>query len=297
MTGISEAGREAPAAPRRPRSLWERILYPFRRGRAPEPDHSVAFFTDTSVCIGCKACQVACKHWNMLPAEEPRLSGHSYDNTMRLSARTWRHVKFVETTLPGKPSNNMQGLHWLLASDSCKHCADPPCLRACPTGALVHTEYGGVYVQSDICNGCASCVAACPFGVIERDVDTGHSHKCTFCLDRVRDGMIPACAKTCPTASIAFGTLDDMRARARRRLNALRDAGVDDARLYGAEATSGYPALHNIFLLLEHPRRYALPETPVHPVVWLKGDYLRAALGLLTGLGVLTLLLVLGGNA
>lgn len=282
--------------PERPCSLWQRVLYPFRRGKTPAADKVVAFFTDTSVCIGCKACQVACKHWNMLPAEPSELSGHSYDNTMALSARTWRHVKFAEVVDFRTPSNNTQGLRWLLASDSCKHCSDPPCLRACPTGALVQTEYGSVYVQSDICNGCASCVAACPFGVIDRDESSGHSHKCTFCLDRVRDGMTPACAKTCPTASIRFGSLEEMREQARQRLAALHASGVDNACLYGLEATPDYPALHNIFLLLDVPRRYALPERPLHPVGRLRGDYLRAALGLLAGLGITMLSLMLGGN-
>ena len=298
---------------RPPRSLWEHILYPFRRG-AEREGRKVGFFTDTSVCIGCKACQVACKQWNMLPGEEPELSGHSYDNTMRLTARTWRHVAFVE--LPAAwPENDVvmdtganpgvdgepprrdaaRRMRWFFSSDTCKHCADPPCLRACPTGALVHTEYGTVYLQSDICNGCASCVAACPFGVVDFDEGTGHSHKCTLCLDRLRDGLVPACAKTCPTQSILFGPLDDLRRKARSRLKVLRSQGVSKARLYGLDPTASYPALHNIYLLQDEPTLYGLPAEPVHPALRLAGDYTRAALGLVFALGLVLYSLSLGG--
>lgn len=282
--------------PQRPHGFFQRVLYPFKRGQGPEQQDPVGFFTDTSVCIGCKACQVGCKHWNMLPGLEPSMSGHSYDNTLELSAHTWRHVKFSEIVDVDAPSNNIHGLRWLLASDSCKHCDDAPCLKACPTGALIRTEVGGVYAQSDICNGCASCVAACPFGVISRNEETGHSHKCTFCLDRVRDGLHPACARTCPTSSIRFGKLDEMRRAASNRLAQLQAQGVTGARLYGLEASEQYSSLHNIFLLMDHPRRYGLPESPLHPRHLLKGDYARAVLGIVAGVAVLSLSLIMGGS-
>lgn len=320
-----------------PRTLWERVLYPFRRGVRPEAREAVGFFTDTSLCIGCKACQVACKQWNMLPAEPPRLSGHSYDNTLDLSARTWRHVKFLEedraaacgantTNGPGgtggdspdmEPLRPAQGgspavspggasggaafsldavprMRWLFASDSCKHCADPPCLRACPTGALVQSEFGTVYPQADICNGCASCVAACPFGVIARDEASGHSHKCTLCLDRLRDGLPPACAKTCPTGSIRFGALTELRDVAAKRLTRLREGGESAARLYGMDPSPVYPELHVFYLLLDEPRRYGLPDAPRHPASLLGGDYMRAGAGLAAALGVVVLSLWAG---
>ena len=286
---------DAQGLPQKPRGFLQRVAYPFMRGAQPEQQEAVGFFTDTSVCIGCKACQVGCKHWNMLPRLEPRLSGRSYDNTLELSAKTWRHVKFAEVIAPDVPANNRQGLRWLLASDSCKHCDDAPCLRACPTGALVRTEVGGVYPQADICNGCASCVAACPFGVIARNEDTGHSHKCTFCLDRVRDGLHPACAKTCPAASIRFGKLEDMRNAARNRLARLHEQGITHARLYGLEATESYSSLHNIFLLLDSPARYGLPENPIHPALLLKGDYARAIAGVLLGVAVVSASVIFGG--
>src|SRR5689334_24405786 len=120
------------------------------------------FFTDTTVCIGCKACEVACKQWNQLPDDGFHFTGMSYDNTGHLGASTWRHVAFTERTGDG------DGFAWLLMSDVCKHCERAGCLEACPTGAITRTEFGSVYVQPDVCNGCGYCVVACPFGVIDR---------------------------------------------------------------------------------------------------------------------------------
>lgn len=278
---------------RKPHTLWQRLSYPFLRGRQAATPPPVAFFTDTSLCIGCKACQVACKQWNMLPGDAPHLSGHSYDNTLRLSAHDWRHVKFIEQIKEDATPNNRHNLFWLMASDSCKHCADAACLRACPTGALMHTEYGTVYAQSDICNGCASCVAACPFGVITRNEASGHSHKCAFCLDRLRDNLVPACAHTCPSGSIRFGTLEAMRSLATERLAVLHGQGVQEARLYGHEDFAAYSPLHNFFLLLDEPARYGLPDAPFHPRHHLVGDYARAAAGLLAGLALVALPLLI----
>ncbi len=156
---------------------------------------SMGFFTDTTVCIGCKACEVACKQWNQLPADGFHFTGNSYDNTSHLSATTWRHVAFKEQL------GDSQG-RWLMLSDVCKHCDEAPCQQSCPTGSIIYNEFGNVYVQPDICNGCGYCVSACPFGVLGRSPVDGHAHKCTLCYDRQRGGMMPACAKACPTGSI-----------------------------------------------------------------------------------------------
>ena len=187
----------------------------------------MGFFTDTSVCIGCKACEVACKEWNAVPEDGLELTGMSYDNSVGLGASTWRHVAFIEQI--GRPGSGPPsgggpaaesaapgGSRWLMSSDVCKHCTEAACLDVCPTGALMRTEFGTVVVQDDVCNGCGYCIPACPFGVIARRESDGGAHKCTLCYDRIGDGLTPACAKACPTQSIQFGPLDELRERAGR---------------------------------------------------------------------------------
>ena len=218
----------------------------------------VGFFTDTSVCIGCKACEVACKEWNGVPDEQLRFLATSYDNTGALGADTWRHVAFIEGSRPGDG-----GIRWLMSSDVCKHCTRAACLDVCPTGALFRTEFGTVVVQDDICNGCGYCVPACPFGVIDRREGDGRVWKCTLCYDRLRAGQVPACAKACPTESIQFGPLDELRARAAGRLGTLKEAGVSEARLYGADEEDGVGGFGAFFLLLDDPEVYGLPPDPV----------------------------------
>jgi formate dehydrogenase iron-sulfur subunit len=233
------------------------------------PGRSYGFFTDTSLCIGCKACEVACKEWNELPAEDGGLTGESYDNTSALGATTWRHVTFVEkisgpagrvTDMPPFQSN------WLMASDVCKHCANAPCLEVCPTGAIFRTEFDTVVVQGDICNGCGYCVPACPFGVVELSKTDGKAHKCTLCYDRMKGGYEPACSKACPTESIQFGEVDDLTARAAARVDQLHALGQRDAYLYGVPggpgATGGLRRLNAFFLLLDRPEVYGLPARP-----------------------------------
>ena len=226
------------------------------------------FFTDTTVCIGCKACEVACKQWNQLPDDGLLFTGMSYDNTVDLSASTWRHVAFVER--PVALSNQESGLgqfSWLLMSDVCKHCQRAGCLEACPTGAIVRTEFDSVYVQPDICNGCGYCVVGCPFGVIDRSEEDGRAWKCTLCYDRLQDGMEPACAKACPTDSIVFGELEDLKEQARDRVEELHERGMTEAYLYGVDETSqpGTEGLNAFFLLVDEPEVYNLPSDPVVP--------------------------------
>src|SRR5579884_3341668 len=182
----------------------------------------MGFFTDVTLCIGCKACEVACKQWNQLPSDGFALSGDSYDNTGRLSSTTWRHVAFVEQMDRETPAAS----RWMMMSDVCKHCTNAGCFEACPTGAIVRNEFGDVYVQPDVCNGCGYCQIACPFGVIEVNHQDGRAWKCTLCYDRQKDGLTPACAKHCPTQSIQFGDLDELHERALRRLGQLHERGV-----------------------------------------------------------------------
>jgi formate dehydrogenase iron-sulfur subunit len=218
----------------------------------------MGFFTDTSVCIGCKACEVACKEWNSVPArDDPGLTGHSFDNTGGLTANSWRHVAFIEQ----KPAPGQ--IRWLMSSDVCKHCTHAACLDVCPTGALFRTEFDTVVVQQDVCNGCGYCVSACPFGVIDQRHDDGRVFKCTLCYDRLTVGQEPACAKACPTESIQFGPLDELRTVAAGRVQELHAAGRSEARLYGDSPDDGVGGAGAFFLLLDEPEVYGLPPNPV----------------------------------
>ncbi|MFF5121873.1 4Fe-4S dicluster domain-containing protein [Dactylosporangium aurantiacum] len=249
----------------------------------------MGFFTDTSICIGCKACEVACKEWNAVPEDGQRLTGMSFDNSVGLSADTWRHVAFIEqsvSTGSGTGIGTDAGVRWLMASDVCKHCTNAACLDVCPTGALLRTEFGTVVVQPDVCNGCGYCVPACPYGVIDQREGDGRAWKCTMCYDRLGNGQEPACAKACPTESIQFGPLDELRERAARRVTQLHGAGVGEARLYGADPDDGVGGDGAFFLLLDEPETYGLPPDPVVttrdlPAMWRTAGL--AALTLLAG--------------
>ena len=244
----------------------------------------VGFFTDTSICIGCKACEVACKEWNLVPEDGLVWTGESYDNTSALGANTWRHVAFIEQKEPARLEGDQpDALRWLMSSDVCKHCTHAACLDVCPTGALFRTEYGTVVVQEDVCNGCGYCVPACPFGVIDRrhlprspadppaeilglqlgKRDDGRAWKCTLCYDRLKGGHEPACAKACPTESIQFGPLDELRERAGKRLEKLEAENWNGARLYGNDPDDGVGGFGAFFLLLDEPEVYGLPPDPV----------------------------------
>ncbi len=244
----------------------------------PSPGHTTqdlppksgvkGFFTDTTLCIGCKACEVACKQWNQLPDDGFNFTAMSYDNTVALGASTWRHVAFIERPVAlSTQTSGIENFSWLFNSDVCKHCARAGCLESCPTGSIIRNEFGAVYVQPDICNGCGYCIVNCPFGVIDRREDDGRAWKCTLCYDRLRDNMEPACAKACPTASIQFGNLDELQQRARKRVDELHDRGLKEAYLYGEDAASqpGTEGLHAFFLLADKPEVYNLPPHPVVP--------------------------------
>lgn len=302
------------------------------RGRAVDAAKEMGFFTDTTLCIGCKACEVACKQWNQLPDDGYLFTGMSYDNTAHLGASTWRHVAFVERTEAlagqGSPRDGAEAgagafaelfpagqpgptsllrdvapthladapvplgptqaalskFSWLMMSDVCKHCERAGCLEACPTGAILRTEFGSVYIQPDVCNGCGYCVSACPFGVVDRLEDDGRAWKCTLCYDRLKGDLVPACAKACPTASIQFGPLPELRERARSRVAQLRARGVADAYLYGEDRASqpGTEGLHAFFLLCDRPEVYNLPPDPVVPTATIVRSWRAMATGVLS---------------
>ncbi|MDQ0809334.1 formate dehydrogenase iron-sulfur subunit [Streptomyces sp. B3I7] len=289
----------------------------------------MGFFTDTSVCIGCKACEVACKEWNAIPEDGMTLTGMSYDNTGALGASTWRHVAFVEQTRPApegrtrlplldgrSAGTEQQGagvaggataqetvvggsggdIRWLMSSDVCKHCTHAACLDVCPTGALFRTEFGTVVVQEDVCNGCGYCVPACPYGVIEQRPEDGRAFKCTMCYDRLGAGQEPACAKACPTDSIQFGPLDELRERAALRVDQLHEAGVTEARLYGEDPDDGVGGDGAFFLLLDEPEVYGLPPDPVVTTRDLLAMWKHAGVAALSLLGACGAAFVLTGR-
>jgi formate dehydrogenase iron-sulfur subunit len=227
---------------------------------------AVGFFTDTTVCIGCKACQVACHQWNDLPAGTgpgrhslPVLSGNSYDNTGSLSDVNWRHVKFIEQFSPDRKQ-----AAWLMMSDVCKHCANAPCLEVCPTGAILRTEFDTVYINEPACNGCRDCIAACPFGVIHMSEARHVAQKCTFCYDRLQHNLTPACAQVCPTQSIRFGPLQQLKKEAQARVAQLHGERQTQAYLYGADETI-LGGLNAFYLLVDKPETYGLPSSAKLP--------------------------------
>jgi formate dehydrogenase iron-sulfur subunit len=261
---------------------------------------TVGFFTDPTVCIGCKACEVACKEWNDVPADDLPWDTSSYDHGHSLGASRWRHVKFLEQE--ARLGSQISGtgddpFRWLFLSDVCKHCEEAGCLEACPTGSIVRTETGAVFVQDDVCNGCGYCVVGCPFGVIDRRPEAapggGGAFKCTFCYDRQKSGLPPACAKACPTESIQFGPLDELRERATRRLLELREAGHDDVSIYDPVDTS-VRGIHAFFLVPGAPDAFGLPTRPEVPTVYQIRAWISAFLtaGALAGSALVAFLLL-----
>jgi formate dehydrogenase iron-sulfur subunit len=335
---------------------------PAADARWPDVKPRKGFFTDTSICIGCKACEVACKEWNHNPRDgDLELLGSSYDNTGALGASTWRHVAFIEqggerieqaratgralvdlgmpalkpppaaagtaaaslapaeTRPSGAPEMppDTADFRWLMSSDVCKHCTHAGCLDVCPTGALFRTEFGTVVVQADVCNGCGTCVAGCPFGVVERRTDGTAApktergerkgeqpevpslrvaQKCTLCYDRLLDDETPACAKTCPTTSIKFGDHADMVALAKERVAELHAQGRTEARLYGANDLDGVGGTGSVFLLLDEPEVYGLPPDPRVPTADLPRMFKRAGLAA-AGMAAAALISFIGGRS
>src|SRR3984885_5937436 len=238
---------------------------------------TTAFLTDATICIGCKACEVACKEWNEVPADGFVWSGLSYDNTQSLGASTWRHVLFLEQPKAAGPqlADTTDPFRWVFLSDVCKHCANAGCLEACPTGSIVRTAGCSVHAETDVCNRCGYWVVSCPLGVIDRRPDDGRAFKCPFCYDRQKAGLIPACAKACPTQSIRFGDLEELHERGERRVQELRDRGYEDARVYDPQETS-VGGVHAMFVILGNPEAYNLPPAPEVPTVHLKSAWTSA---------------------
>jgi formate dehydrogenase iron-sulfur subunit len=262
----------------------------------------MGILTDTTLCIGCKACEVACKQWNGLPLDDFGFTGRSYDNTGDLGATTWRHVAFIERLGDGSGARptSLRAFqsNWLMQSDVCKHCVNAGCMQACPTGAIIRTEFDTVVIQQEICNGCGYCVPACPYGVPQLSPTDHKAHKCTLCYDRLKDGLEPACAKSCPTDSIQFGFVEMLMERAKERVASLQEQGVAEATIYGDRAvggTGGMDGLNAFFILTAPPEVYNLPARPTlpqektFPASW-------ATIGAALALGLAAILSLRGGQ-
>ena len=227
-------------------------------------DHQmeVAKLIDVTTCIGCKACQVACNEWNDLRGEVEQNVG-VYDNPRDLHADSWTLMRFTEH------EDEAGKLEWLIRKDGCMHCEDPGCLKACPVpGAIVQYANGVVDFQSDLCIGCGYCVAGCPFDVPRISKADNKAYKCTLCSDRLAVGQAPACAKTCPTGAISFGSKEEMKDLAATRVAELNERGYENAGLYDPQGVGG---THVMYVLhhADKPGLYAgLPEAPqISPVV------------------------------
>jgi formate dehydrogenase iron-sulfur subunit len=244
----------------------------------------VTMLVDTSKCTGCRGCQVACKEWNDLPATDTTNWG-SYENPPDLSGSTWTRIAFREVA-------SETGVKWLFLKEGCMHCTQAACVEVCPTAALQYSDMGFVSFNRDACNGCGYCAEFCPFQIprLETNALTGQGKatKCTLCQDRVTNDMVPACAKTCPANAIHFGDRGEMVAMANRRMEELQASGHANATLYGEKELGG---LGRMYVLLEKPAAYGLPEDPQIPALagfWQKDvqPFGYAAVGLtLLGLG------------
>ena len=253
-----------------------------------------AFLTDSTLCIGCKACEVACKEWNQLSSDGFDWQGFSYDNTGSLGHSTWRHVKFIEGgVVPGLGGNSPETFSWGFSSDVCKHCENAGCLEACPTGAIVRTEFGGVFIQPDVCNGCAYCVVACPFGVVERNPEDGRAFKCTFCYDRQKEGLHQHARRPVPRSRSNSGKSTYARSRARAN-GELQRKDLTTCILYDPQDSS-VGGIHAFFIVRGDPRAYNLPPNPEVPTIYLRKGWISAAFAaglMLAG----TLFAFLGGS-
>ncbi|BBF22767.1 4Fe-4S dicluster domain-containing protein [Sutterella megalosphaeroides] len=224
----------------------------------PEKNKEVAILFDSSHCTGCKGCQVACKQWNMLPSKMG-LNDNEFTGSLQGPGDLGGDTRLV-MTFDEKPSGNkLQPIHWAIGRRSCFHCTDAGCVAICSSGALKKNDNGVVSFDTEKCNGCTYCQSACPFDVPRfRDTD-GKIDKCTLCLDRLEEGQVPACVKTCQPEALKFGPREEMLEIGRKRVEFLKAKGFDKAELYGEKEMGG---LHILHVLKFGHEAYGLPTDP-----------------------------------
>jgi formate dehydrogenase iron-sulfur subunit len=220
---------------------------------------TVSKYIDTTTCIGCKACEVACQEWNDLKPVATEQVG-TYQTLPTLHAQYWNLIRFNERDHDG-------GIAWLMRKDQCMHCEEPGCLAACPApGAIVQYENGIVDVNPDQCIGCKYCETGCPFDVPRFHATTGKMAKCTLCVDRVSVGLEPACVKACPTGCLHFGTKDDMLQLAGTRIAQLKANGFQNASVYDPKGVGGTSVV-TVLAYGDHLDWYNLPADPHVPIL------------------------------
>jgi len=192
---------------------------------------SKAVLYDATKCIGCRACQIACKQWNEMPGVKTTNEG-TYENPPKMLAYTLTKIHFAELEDSGK-------FQWVFAKLQCMHCEHPACVTACPVAALQKRDDGPVTYDDYKCFGCRYCMVACPFGVpdFEWDKAIPWIRKCTFCADRLGAGLEPACVATCAPEALKFGERDDLINEARERIAAAPGKYVDH--IYGENEVGG----------------------------------------------------------
>lgn len=240
-----------------------------------------AILVDLSLCIGCKACQIACKEWHNLPATEFEKVPGTYQNPADRSANTLMLMEFTENY-----DESTGTMDWLFFKDQCMHCTDAPCVEVCPSEALFVHDEGFVGFENDKCIGCTYCSKVCPFDIPRYDSDPFTNqkvmNKCDFCQDRVTNGQIPACVETCPTNALEFDTWGSAVEKAYQRADELKDR-FPNANVYGDDLVGG---THYIYVLTEKPEVYGLPgksETETSELVSFRRDVVKPATKLLMG--------------
>ncbi len=238
-------------------------------------ENDVAIYFDSSLCTGCKACQVACKQWNCLPSPLEHNAGE-FTGSLQSPADLNGDTRIIQTFNEQESGNKFQPINWSIGRRSCMHCTDAACVDVCSSGALFYEKNGIVNFDTERCNGCQYCRTACPFDVPRFRPTDERVDKCTMCMDRVKEGGIPACVKTCQPEALQFGKREEMIAKAKARVDVLKSKGFDKAEVYGEKEMGG---LHVIYVCKHGHEAYGLPTDPQRKAIHTASDYIRPLTG------------------